>query len=83
AEFALKLKGTNKGYVFYLMGLCYEFQDKFKKSLKHFEKSKKATFNSFFLGVVKSAIKRIEDKMPKKKNSKKSKKTKKGREKRK
>jgi len=82
-EYALKLKGTSKGWILLLIGFCYEYMEEYKKALKSFKLGKKSAYNSYFMDHLDSCMRRVKDKMPKKKKSKKSKKAKKGRKKKK
>ncbi len=77
ADYALNLKGTNKGYIHLLKGLGYEYMENYKKALKSFKLSKKSAYDSYFMDHVESCVKRVKDKMPTKKKTTKSKKRKK------
>lgn len=83
ADYALKLKGSNKGSIHMLKGFGYEYMENYKEALKSFKLSKKSAYNSYFMDHIESCMKRVKDKMPKKKKAKKSKKAKKGSKKKK
>jgi len=76
AEFALTLKGADRGHIYLLIGSCNEHMGKYKNALKNLGKSKQAAYNSHFITEVETAVKRVKDKM---KNLKKKKTPKKGR----
>lgn len=71
--FALSLKGTDKGKLFYQKAILHEYQMQYKAALKALKKAKVYTYNSCFMETLNSEKERIKSKMetPKKKKSKK------------
>lgn len=77
-DFALTIKGLNKGEVYLFQGQLYEILQKYKKALKALKLSKKHVYNNSFASFIDSEIKRIKTKMkPEKTKKTKSKKKKK------
>ena len=78
--FALTVKGLNKGEIFVLQALLFEYNQALKDALKTFKKAKQFIYNNGYLSHVDSEITRIKNKMKpkKKKKTSKKKKTKKG-----
>jgi len=77
-DFAKTLKSTDKGNLFYLEGVLFEKRKVYKKALKAFENAKENGYNNDFISFIDGHIKRVKDKMPKKKNEQKNNKLKKG-----
>ena len=75
-DFALTVKGTDKGVLYLKKATLYESKFEFKEALKCLKSAKEYTFNGSFMSDLEDEKSRIKDKMPKKK--KKSKKKKKG-----
>ena len=75
-DFALKVKGTDKGVLQLLQGQLYEGIFEYKLAVKVLKEAKKLGKNNDFNGFVKREIVRVKEKLPKKKNKKKRKKSK-------
>lgn len=69
-DFALKVKGTDKGVIYTIQGQIYEALFTYKKAFKSFKMAKKYAFNNGYISFLKAEKDRIKDKMPKKKKSK-------------
>lgn len=69
-DFALTVKGTDKGTLYILRGQLFEGMRKYKKAIKAFEESKKFGYNNDFIRFVENEINRINKKLPKKKQKK-------------
>ncbi|WP_299121464.1 tetratricopeptide repeat protein [uncultured Winogradskyella sp.] len=77
-DFALTVKGLNKGEVHLYQGQLFENLQAYKKALKAFKKAKLFGYDDRFISHINSEISRIKNKMnPKKKKSKSKKKKKK------
>ena len=75
-DFALTLKGTDKAVLYFLKGILFEQQKKYKKALAVLKLAKEHAYNNYFISDLEQNKKRVKDKMPKKKKNKKSKKSK-------
>jgi len=77
-DFALTVKGLNKGDIYVLQAQLLECKQELKEALKTFKKAKLFIFNSSYSSYVDSEITRIKNKIKpkKKKTSKKKKKNK-------
>ncbi len=75
-EFALTIKGSNKGNLYLKKAILFEIKGEYKKALEFIKLAKMNTYNSDFMYTINEVKYRIKEKIPKKK-SKKSKKTKK------
>ena len=83
-DFALTVKGIDKGLVWYYQGLLFEYQANYKKAIKALKKAKAFGYNSSFISHIDTEISRVKDKIkPKKKKASKKKKTKKEKQKKK
>ncbi|NRD18681.1 hypothetical protein HNV08_01375 [Winogradskyella eckloniae] len=69
-DYALTVKGLNKGEVYLFQGQLYEIHQKYKKALKALKLSKKHVYNNNFTSFIDSEIKRIKNKMKPKKTKK-------------
>ncbi|WP_407556431.1 tetratricopeptide repeat protein [Winogradskyella sp. 4-2091] len=69
-DFALTVKGLNKGEVYLFQGQLYEILQKYKKALKALKLAKKHVYNNSFTSFIDSEIKRIKNKMKPKKTKK-------------
>ncbi|WP_405574417.1 tetratricopeptide repeat protein [Winogradskyella sp. Asnod2-B02-A] len=77
-DFALTVKGLNKGTVYLYQGQLFENLQAYKKAIKAFKKAKCFGYNDGFINHLNSEISRVKNKMkPKKKKSKCKKKKKK------
>ncbi|WP_299260056.1 hypothetical protein [uncultured Aquimarina sp.] len=72
-DFALTIKGTDKAVLYFLKGILFEQQKKYKKALKVLKTAKEFAYNNYYISNIEGEEKRIKDKMPKKKKSKKKK----------
>ncbi|MCH2234976.1 MAG: hypothetical protein MK078_12055 [Crocinitomicaceae bacterium] len=69
-EYALNIKGSDKGNLWYDSAIVHEHKLNYKKSLKCLKKAKQFGFNSDFISFIETNEKRIKDKMPKKRKKK-------------
>lgn len=69
-DYALTVKGLNKGEVYLFQGQLYEVLQKYKKALKALKLSKNHVYNNSFTSFIDSEIKRIKNKMKPKKTKK-------------
>ncbi|WP_299098307.1 hypothetical protein [uncultured Winogradskyella sp.] len=69
-DYALTVKGLNKGEVYLFQGQLYEVLQKYKKALKALKLAKKHVYNNSFTSFIDSEIKRIKNKMKPKKTKK-------------
>jgi len=69
-EYALKVKGTNKGVLQLLQGQLFEGMFEYKLAVKAFKEAKKLSNNNDFANHIKGEIARVKGKLPKKKKSK-------------
>ncbi len=77
-DFALTIKGIDKGSIWSKQGQLYEIKQEFKKAIKALKKAKLFGYNDGFISYVDSEISRVKSKMkPNKKKSKNKKKKKK------
>lgn len=76
-DFALTLKGADKGVLHVAKAQLYEQKESYKKALKLLKEAKKYTYNESYMYTIKEHITRVEDKIPKKKKQKSKKKKKK------
>lgn len=73
-DFALTIKGVNKGEVYLHQGQLLECLQEYKNALKALKTGKKLGYNDNFISFINSEISRVKGKMkPKKKKSTKSK----------
>ena len=73
-EFALTVKGIDKGMMYFKRAIIYEHLEQYKEALKALRKAKNIAVNSAFIEGTDTDKKRIKDKMPKKKKKAKAKK---------
>jgi tetratricopeptide (TPR) repeat protein len=78
-NFALTIKGTDKGRVLLLKAICFEYELKFKDALNALKESEQYSFNSSFKQVLKDVRSRIQEKKSPKESKKKRKRKKKKR----
>ncbi len=82
-DHAMKVKASDKSWLYWTQGQLLEAQGSFKKAVKTFRKAKKASRNSFFASFFEGEAKRVAGKLPKKKARKAKNKKKKSKKKRK
>jgi tetratricopeptide (TPR) repeat protein len=73
-EFALNVKGAEKGVIYWKKALMFEMQGRYKKALKNLKKARENTYCSEFYSTLSEEKDRIKGKLPKvkvKKNNKK------------
>ena len=75
-DFALTVKGSDKGMIYFKKAILNDQLKAYKKALKNIKKAKENTFNSDFMYTLNAAKERIKGKLPKKKKKKTSKKKK-------
>lgn len=69
-DFALTVKGINKGVIWQSQGLLFENQQDYKKAIKALKTAKAFGYNSGFISHIDNEISRIKDKRkPKKKKA--------------
>lgn len=73
-DYALTVKGSNKGLMYLKKAWLLECQKAYKEALKTVKLAKENTYDSDLMYYVDETEKRIKDKMPKKPSTKKSKK---------
>lgn len=71
-DYALTVRSTDKGLMHMYEGFLYEFQGKFRKAIKSMKVAKKITFNEDLDTYLGRQIKRIEKKLPVKKEKSKN-----------
>ncbi|MEM7162450.1 MAG: hypothetical protein AAF487_08445 [Bacteroidota bacterium] len=76
-NYALTLSSSNKGWVYWLQGFCFESMEEYEKAISSFKEAKKNAFNTYFLNDTKDQIKRVKGKLHKSKKKKKKGKNKK------
>lgn len=69
-DYALKVKGTDKGLMQYLQGQLFEAILEFKSAKKALKEAKKLSKNNDFTAFLNREIERVKNKIPKKKNKK-------------
>ncbi len=69
-DFALTVKGADRGMLYLKQALCFEYQEKYKMALKSIKLAKKNAFNGCFINDVAEVKERIKGKLPKKKKAK-------------
>ncbi len=78
-DFALTIKGIDKGEIWSKQGQLFEITKAYKKAIKAFKEAKNYGFNDGFINTMTSEIRRVKTKLnPKKKKVKKKKSTKRG-----
>ena len=82
-DFAISIKGSDKGILFLKKAILYEQTKKYKKALTFIKLAKKNTYNSEFMETINEEKQRIKAKISKKKKVKSSKKDKKRKKKKK
>ena len=83
-DFALTVKGIDKGLIWYYQGMLLEYQTVYKKAIKALKTAKAFGYNRDFISHIDNEISRIKDKIkPKKKKASKKKKSKKDKKKKK
>lgn len=70
-DYALTVKGTDKGILYVKKAIYYEQKRDYKKALKCLKSAKSYAYNNYFINDLKEEETRIKDKMPKKKKDKK------------
>lgn len=76
-DFALTVKGIDRGCVWDKQGQLFEIKQEYKKAIKAFKKAKIFGFNDSYISYVNDEISRVKSKMKSKKKKTKSKKKKK------
>lgn len=69
-NFALKVKGVDKGLMHLKQALLFEYKGQYKKSIKWAERARELTFNDAQINHIDSEIKRFKRKLTKFKKSK-------------
>lgn len=81
-DFALTVKGIDKGVIWQCQGLLFENHQDYKKAIKALKTAKAFGYNNGFISHIDNEISRIKDKIkPKKKKASKKKKSKKDKKK--
>lgn len=75
-DFALTVKGSDKGMLYLKQAIVYECEQNYKAALASLKVAKVHAYNQCFINDVEDAKSRIKGKLPKKKKKKKDKKTK-------
>ncbi|MAQ75714.1 MAG: hypothetical protein CL613_05210 [Aquimarina sp.] len=70
-DYALTVKGTDKGILYVKKAIYFEQKRAYKKALKCLKLAKSYAYNNYFINDLKEEETRIKDKMPKKKKDKK------------
>ncbi len=68
-EFAMTIKGIDKGLIWYKKAILFEYTEKFKKATQCLEKSRQYSLNSSFNQDIDSSLERINEKTKKIKKS--------------
>lgn len=71
-DHAMKVKASDKPWLYWTQGQLFESQGSFKQALKAFKEAKKASTNSFYASFFEGELKRVKGKLPKKKKKAKS-----------
>lgn len=66
-DFALTIKGSDKGELYLKKAILYEQEKNYKKALSFIKLAKECTYNNDFIGVIDTEKERIKNKIPKKK----------------
>lgn len=61
-DFALSIRGSDRGRIYWLKALCFEYQKKYVEALKALKRSEQYSFNNDFKNLLKETRTRIEEK---------------------
>ncbi|MCB9194929.1 MAG: hypothetical protein H6598_01720 [Flavobacteriales bacterium] len=61
-DFALTIKGSDKGRILFLKAICYEYQQLYQEALEAIKESEQHSFNSYFKNLLAEAKNRIKEK---------------------